>query len=146
MQTVFNKSPLPATDVRSSMVRLQALATLMDSAFVIPGTNVRMGLDGLIGLLPVAGDLISGAISSYIVWEARKLGAPRWLIARMSINIAIDTAVGSVPFVGDVFDIAFRANMKNMALLKRYLERQGHFGFGDGYDAKVVGARLSPMS
>jgi hypothetical protein len=63
-------------------------------------------------------------VSSYIVWEARQLGVPRWILARMMLNVAIDTAVGSVPVVGDAFDVMFRANLKNMALLKRYLERQ----------------------
>ena len=66
-----------------SVARLEALAKLMDGAFVIPGTNIRMGLDGLIGLVPVAGDMVSGLISTYMIWEARQLGAPRWLIARM---------------------------------------------------------------
>ena len=67
-----------------SVARLEALAKLMDGAFVIPGTNIRMGLDGLIGLVPVAGDMISGLISTYMIWEARQLGAPRWLIATAS--------------------------------------------------------------
>ena len=110
---------------QQSVARLDALATLMDGAFVIPGTTIRMGLDGLIGLLPVAGDLIASLISSYIVWEARQLGAPRWLMGRMVLNILIDTAVGSVPVVGDAFDVMFRANLKNMALLNRYLEKKG---------------------
>jgi hypothetical protein len=114
-----------ALDSRDQAVaRLDALVTLMDSAFVIPGTNIRTGLDGLIGLLPIAGDLISSMVSSYIVWEARKLGVPRWMLARMMLNVAIDTAVGSVPVVGDAFDVMFRANLKNITLLKRYLERQ----------------------
>jgi hypothetical protein len=106
------------------VVRLDALAMLMDAAFVIPGTNIRMGLDGLIGLLPIAGDLISSLVSSYIVWEARQLGLPRWILARMMLNVAIDTAIGPVPIVGDAFDVMFRANLKNMSLLKHYLERQ----------------------
>ena len=111
--------------IAHAMKRLDALAVLMDAAFVIPGTNTRMGLNGLIGLFPVVVDLIGGAISSYIVWEARRLGAPNWLLARMSVNVAIETGVGAIPFFGDVFDIFFRANLKNMALLKGYLERRG---------------------
>ena len=110
--------------------RLNALATLMDAAFLIPGTNIRMGLAGLIGLVPVAGDLIGGAVSSYIVWEARRLGAPSWLIARMALNVAIETSVGAIPLLGDMFDIAFRANLRNMALLKRHLERRGRIAGG----------------
>lgn len=108
-----------------SVARLEALAKLMDGAFVIPGTNIRMGLDALIGLVPVAGDMIAGLISAYLIWEARRLGASRWLIARMSANALLDTALGSVPVVGDAFDVMFRANMKNMALLRKHLEKKG---------------------
>jgi hypothetical protein len=79
---------------------LDALVKLMGSAFVIAGTNIRVGLDGLIGLLPIAGDLISSMVSSYIVWEARQLGVPRWMLARMMLNVAINTAVGSVQSSG----------------------------------------------
>lgn len=112
-------------DRSAALARLDALATFMDAAFVIPGTNIRMGAAGIIGLFPVAGDLIGGAISSYIVWEARQLGAPRWLIARMMLNVAIETGFGAVPLLGDMFDIMFRANLKNVALLKNYFQRRG---------------------
>jgi hypothetical protein len=108
-----------------SVARLEALAKLMDGAFVIPGTNIRMGLDGLIGLVPVAGDMISGLISTYMIWEARQLGAPRWLITRMLANTLLDTTVGAIPVLGDAFDVLFRANMKNMALLRRHMEKKG---------------------
>ena len=74
-----------------SVARVEALARLMDGAFVIPGTNIRMGLDGLIGLVPVAGDVVSGLISSYLIWQARQLGAPAWLIGRMIANTLLDT-------------------------------------------------------
>ena len=108
-----------------SVARLEALAKLMDGAFVIPGTNIRMGLDGLIGLVPVAGDMIAGLISTYMIWEARQLGAPSWLIARMVANTLLDTTIGAIPLLGDAFDVMFRANMKNMALLRRHMERKG---------------------
>jgi hypothetical protein len=97
----------------------------MDGAFVLPGTHIRLGLDAIIGLVPVAGDIISGLISSYLIWEARQLGAPKWLIARMMANTLLDTVVGSVPVVGDAFDVMFRANMKNMTLLRRHMEKRG---------------------
>ena len=113
-------------EIEQSVARLEALAKLMDSAFVIPGTNVRMGLDGIVGLLPVAGDLISGLMSSYMIWEAKQLGAPRWLIARMMANTLLDTTLGAVPVLGDAFDVLFRANLKNMALLRRHMEKKGH--------------------
>ena len=114
-----------ARETGHSVVRLEALARLMDGAFVLPGTNIRMGLDALIGLVPVAGDIISGLISSYLIWEARQLGAPKWLIARMVTNTLLDTVLGAFPLVGDAFDVIFRANMKNMALLRRYVEKHG---------------------
>ena len=97
----------------------------MDGSFVIPGTNFRLGLDAIIGLVPVAGDLISGAISSYLIWEARRLGAPKWLIARMMANTFLDTTLGAIPLVGDAFDLLFRGNMKNMALLRKYMDKRG---------------------
>ena len=118
-------SSYSAREAGQSVARLEALARLMDGAFVLPGTNIRIGLDAIIGLLPVAGDLIAGLVSSYLIWEARRLGAPRWLIARMMANALLDTAVGAVPVVGDAFDVLFRANMKNMALLRRHMEKRG---------------------
>jgi hypothetical protein len=112
-------------DTEESVTRLEALARLMDGSFVIPGTNFRLGLDAIIGLVPVAGDVISGAISSYLIWEARRLGAPKWLIARMMANTFLDTTLGAIPLVGDAFDILFRGNMKNMALLRRHMDKRG---------------------
>ena len=133
MQRAYSKvEPYDATRTEQSLARLEALARLMDSAFVIPGTSIRMGLDGLIGLVPVAGDLIAGVISSYLIWEARQLGASRWVIGRMMANTALDTIVGAVPVVGDAFDVLFRANLKNMALLRRHLEKRGIAGSGAG--------------
>jgi hypothetical protein len=108
-----------------SVARLEALGRLMDGAFVLPGTNIRLGLDAIIGLVPVAADEISGLVSSYLVWEARQLGASRWLIARMMGNTLLDTTIGAIPLVGDAFDLLFRANMKNMALLRRHMEKRG---------------------
>lgn len=84
------------------------------------------GLDGLIGLIPGIGDVISGLISSYLIWEARRLGVSRWVMARMVGNAFLDTAVGAIPLAGDVFDVMFRANMKNMALLRQHLEKKGY--------------------
>jgi uncharacterized protein DUF4112 len=114
-----------ARETAQSVARLEGLARLMDGALVIPGTHLRFGLDALVGLVPVVGDVISGLISSYLIWEARQLGAPRWLIARMMANTLLDTTIGAIPLLGDAFDIMFRANMKNMALLRRHMERRG---------------------
>ncbi|MEA2879691.1 MAG: hypothetical protein QOF14_4887 [Hyphomicrobiales bacterium] len=105
------------------IARIDALATLLDTAFVIPGTQVRFGLDALIGLVPGIGDAITTVMSLFIVNEARTLGAPPLLIARMLVNVAFDGVVGAVPLVGDAFDVAFRANRRNMALLRAHLDK-----------------------
>jgi hypothetical protein len=97
--------------------RLVALARLMDNAFEVPGLGVRFGLDGIIGLVPGAGDAISAAISAYIVYEGWKLGATRTQVARMVGNIVIDTAIGAVPVLGDLVDIGFKANIRNLRIL-----------------------------
>ena len=106
------------------LARLDALAQLLDVAFIVPGTNIRYGLDGLIGLIPVVGDLITTAISLWLVREARALGAPWHVTARMLGNVALDGAVGMVPLAGDAFDVMFRANVRNMRLLRRWMDRQ----------------------
>jgi len=105
------------------IARIDALATLMDTALVIPGTQVRFGLDAVIGLVPGIGDVVTTLISLFIVSEARALGAPPLLVARMVANVALDGVVGVVPLVGDAFDVAFRANRRNMALLREHLDR-----------------------
>jgi hypothetical protein len=125
-------------NTEQSLARLEMLAKLMDGAFVIPGTAIRFGLDGIIGLIPVAGDIIAGLVSTYLIWEAKQLGAPRFLITRMLANTFLDTAIGSVPVVGDAFDVLFRANMKNMALLRRYLEKKGYGVGGRVIDGEAV--------
>lgn len=109
----------------ASLARLEALAHLLDSAFLIPGINRRIGIEAIIGLVPVVGDIAGMVISSYIVAEARRLGAPRWLIARMALNVAFDGAIGIVPLAGDLFDAAFKANRRNVRLLRRWMERSG---------------------
>jgi hypothetical protein len=106
------------------LARLDALAKLLDVAFILPGTNVRYGIDGIIGLIPVVGDIITTAISLWIVREARALGAPWHVTVRMLGNVALDGVVGAVPVVGDAFDVMFRANIRNMRMLRRWLDRQ----------------------
>ena len=103
------------------IARLDGLATLLDTAFVIPGTNIRFGIDAMMGLVPGIGDAITTAMSLYIVHEARELGAPGHLIARMLANVALDGIVGAVPLIGDVFDVLWRANRRNMRLLQNWL-------------------------
>jgi hypothetical protein len=104
--------------------RIDALATLLDTAFVMPGTGIRFGLDGLIGLFPVIGDAITTALSLFIVHEAYQLGAPGHVIVRMLGNVAVDGVFGAVPLVGDAFDVLWRANRRNVRLLREWLERE----------------------
>lgn len=112
--------------IEASVARIEAVSRLMDDLFEIPGTNVRVGLDAIIGLVPIVGDLISQAVSSYIIWEARQLGVSRFTMGRMIANSALDTVVGIIPVAGDAFDVMFRANRKNLALLKGHLAKHGH--------------------
>jgi hypothetical protein len=106
------------------LARLEAVAKLLDIAFILPGTNIRYGIDGLIGLIPVVGDIIATALSLWLVREARALGAPWHVTARMLANVAVQGVVGTVPVAGDAFDVLFRANMRNARLLRRWLDRQ----------------------
>lgn len=111
--------------------RIEHVARLLDSQFRIPGTGVRIGLDGLLGLIPGAGDAAAALAACYLIYLAKQLGAPRWLLARMVLNVGIDSALGTVPLIGDVFDVAFKANRRNAELLKRYLaKRNGTTGTG----------------
>jgi hypothetical protein len=106
------------------LARLEAVAKLLDIAFVLPGTKIRYGIDGIIGLIPVVGDIIATALSLWLVREARALGAPWHITARMLGNVAIQGVVGAVPVAGDAFDVLFRANIRNARMLRRWLERQ----------------------
>jgi hypothetical protein len=108
-----------------TLARLDFIATLLDSAFLIPGTNVRFGLDGVVGLFPGIGDAITTAISAWIVYEAKQLGVPKHVLARMIGNVALDGLVGAVPLVGDVFDVMWKANRRNIKLLRDHLEKKG---------------------
>ena len=112
-------------DLRARLERLDWLANLLDTALIIPGTSIRFGADAIVGLAPGIGDAITSAISCWIVYEAHQLGAPRHLIARMLGNVAIDGFVGAVPIAGDLFDVLWRANRRNVRLLRDHLEREG---------------------
>ncbi|MEE1658042.1 DUF4112 domain-containing protein [Microvirga sp. CF3062] len=104
-----------------AVARITLVAKLMDSAFLIPGLNRRVGLDAVLGLVPGVGDALSAAIASYIIWEARQLGLPRWKIARMIGNVAMDTTIGIIPLAGDVFDVFFKANERNLRIIHEHL-------------------------
>ena len=114
--------PLSATfDTQARLKRLRRLAWLIDGVFSLPGTRFRFGLNSVIGVVPVGGDAILGAISLYIVYEAAKLGVPAPQLARMLGNVALEVAGGSIPVLGDVFDMALKANLRNLAIIERHL-------------------------
>ena len=101
---------------------LQQLAWLLDSSIPIPGTRLTVGVDALVGLFPIIGDLIGVAFSSYILSQAARLGAPRSVLTRMAFHIGVEGLVGLIPFAGDVFDAAFKANQRNVRLLEQWLD------------------------
>ena len=115
--------PSLGSDAAAVRQRVEAMEKLLERSLTIPGTRIPIGLDALAGLIPVAGDLITAAMGAWIVWEGRNLGMPKWQLWRMAANVGFDTAVGAVPLVGDVFDFAFRSNSKNLAVIKRHLDR-----------------------
>lgn len=112
---------LTDAEIDAAERRLEQLAALLDSAWSIPGTSIRFGADSLLGFIPGIGDALGLLLSGYIVSEAKRLGAPPSLIARMSVNVGIDAAIGAIPVLGDLFDVAFKANLRNAALLREHL-------------------------
>ena len=117
-------NPFASLTREQRLKRLDAIAKLLDIAFILPGTKIRYGIDGVIGLIPVIGDIVATALSLWLVREARALGAPWHITARMLGNVAIQGVVGTVPVAGDAFDVLFRANMRNVRMLRRWMDRQ----------------------
>jgi hypothetical protein len=111
-----------------ALKRIGGMAKLMDAQFRVPGTNFRFGLDALIGLIPGAGDLSTFAVSSYMLWIMAQNGASGFVMARMVLNVLIDAIVGMIPIVGDLFDIGFKANMRNMRLMQEHYQEGRHRG------------------
>lgn len=115
--------PGMARDPHSIRQRIELMEMVLERALVLPGTNRRIGLDAIIGLIPVIGDLITAAMGAWIVWEARNLGMSRWQLTRMSANVGVDTLIGAIPLVGDLFDLAFRSNSRNLRIIRKHLDR-----------------------
>jgi hypothetical protein len=105
---------------RAALDRIDRLATLLDTALIVPGTNVRFGAESLLRLIPGIGDAAASALSCYLLFEAHRLGVPRLLFARMVGNVLLEGTVGAVPVAGDAFDVFFRANRRNVALLRKH--------------------------
>jgi len=114
-------TPLQPTGTDKEIDRARALARVLDTAVGIPGTKFRFGVDAVLGLFPGVGDVLSGMMSSYIVLAAWRRGASASVIGRMLANIGVDTAIGSIPILGDVFDATFKSNVRNVQLLERYV-------------------------
>jgi hypothetical protein len=121
-----------ADGCRERLDRLDRLSRLLDVAFVVPGTNIRFGAEAVMRLVPGIGDAAASALSCIILYEAHRLGVPRRLMIRMAGNVAIEAAAGAVPVIGDLFDVAFRANRRNVRLLREY------FGLEIAADAREI--------
>ena len=103
---------------------LEILARWLDSRFRMPGTNIRFGLDAIIGLVPGIGDGLLAIPSGYIVMRAHRMGAPKSVLVRMGLNVGIDFLIGVVTVIGDLFDVGFRANQRNVALLRAHFDQE----------------------
>ncbi len=115
---------LPAgTDPAAVRARVVIMERMLERSFTLPGINMPVGLDAIIGLVPVLGDIVTTAMGAYIVWEARNLGLPKWKLMRMGANVLFDTAIGAIPVVGDAADLVFRSNAKNLRILLKHLDK-----------------------
>jgi hypothetical protein len=106
----------------ATLNRIRKFSRLMDSAFSIPGTKFRIGLDPIIGLVPGAGDIVDTAFSAYLIYLATRFNIPQKTLGKMIYNISLEAVIGSVPLVGDIFDAFYKSNMRNLALLEEHLE------------------------
>jgi hypothetical protein len=141
---LLSHRPSPTVGKRTP-ARIQGLRTLtklLDSAFQIPGTRFRFGLDALIGIVPGIGDAIGAIFSVVIVFQAARLGVSKATLARMMGNVALDTIVGEIPLLGDVFDAGWKSNTKNLALLEAHLQQPAATHRASGRVLLLLGAAL----
>jgi hypothetical protein len=117
-------APATPKDHDALLAHLERLADLLDSRWRIPGTRIPIGIDGIASIFPVVGDSATGVVAAYLVFQAARFGVPKSVLLRMAGNVGLDWAVGSIPVLGTVFDIGFKANRRNMNLLRRHLERE----------------------
>lgn len=118
------RSSEPEPGRSRALGEVETLAWLLDNSIPVPGTGGRrFGIDAIIGLVPVVGDVISGGIGLFVVWRGSRMGLPRVVMARMLANSALDLLIGSIPVIGDAFDLWFKANTRNLGLMRRHLER-----------------------
>jgi hypothetical protein len=137
------RRPFPGigTDPASVRQRVEAMEKILERLFVIPGIKQPVGLDVILDLVPVVGDVAAAALGAYIVWEARNLGMSKWQISRMAGNVGVDWLLGLIPFVGAIPDFFFRSNSRNLRMIKRHLDK--HHAHTAVIEGQVVG-RQSP--
>ena len=120
----LDRSSLPlGRDAASVRKRIDAMEMLLERSFVVPGLNRPVGLDFVVGLIPIAGDIVTTAMGAWIVWEARNLGLSKWQLTRMAANVGFDALLGAVPLIGDAADFFFRSNTRNLKIVRRHLDR-----------------------
>ncbi len=122
-EEVMARAGLDSRDPHAVRARVEALEVLLERSIAIPGIRYKVGLDAVLGLVPVVGDILAGLMSAYIIWEARNLGMSRFQLARMAGNTLFDTAIGFVPLLGDALDVLFRSNTRNLRIIKKHLDR-----------------------
>ena len=134
------RTPASATtfDADERLRWVERVARLMDSQFQLPGTRFRFGLDPLLGLLPIVGDVSTTLVSVALLLTMLRHGASGAVVVRMALNILIDTVVGGIPLIGNVFDFAYKSNERNVALLRRHYAEGRHPGSGKGLVALVL--------
>ena len=137
-ERMANQLPV-GRDPASVRKRLEAMEGVLERVFTIPGINRPVGLDSIVGLVPVLGDVVTASMGAWLVWEGRNLGMSKFQLARMAGNVGVDTLLGAVPLVGDLFDFMFRSNTRNLRIIKRYLDK--HHPDTMIVEGEVVGRR-----
>lgn len=123
LKRLAEQLPDVSRDPQAVRNRVEAMEKILERAFVIPGINRPVGVDSIVGLIPVVGDIATALMGAYIVWEARNLGMSKMQLTRMAANVGIDTALGAIPFAGDVFDFFWRSNTKNLKIIRKHLDK-----------------------
>ena len=123
LKRLAEQLPDVSRDPQAVRTRIEAMEKMLERAFVIPGINRPIGLDSIVGLIPVVGDIATALMGAYIVWEARNLGMSKLQLTRMAANVGIDTALGAIPLAGDVFDFFWRSNTKNLKIIRKHLDK-----------------------
>ena len=123
LKRLAEQLPDVSRDPQAVRNRVEAMEKVLERAFVIPGINKPIGLDSLIGLIPVVGDIATALMGAYIVWEGKNLGMSKLQLSRMAANIGIDTALGAIPLAGDLFDFLWRSNSRNLKIVRKHLDK-----------------------